>query len=64
MEQSREETLRFLKRLWRGEETRCIACGGANLTYLHKKAKKSDNDFICPACGKIYRTISMFMDLK
>ena len=41
----------------------CPRCGGAELTYLHKKAKKSNNDWKCPACGEIYRTINLFMDL-
>ena len=60
---TREEELAFLKRLWREEATVCPRCGGAELTYLHKKAKKSNNDWKCPACGEIYRTITLFMDL-
>ena len=43
--------------------TLCPKCGGAELTYLHKKAKKSNNDWKCPACGAIFRTINLFMDL-
>ena len=60
---TREEELAFLKRLWREEATLCPRCGGAELTYLHKKAKKSSNDWKCPACGEIYRTINLFVDL-
>ena len=60
---TREEELAFLKRLWRKEATVCPRCGGAELTYLHKKAKKSNNDWKCPACGEVYRTINLFMDL-
>ena len=60
---TREEELAFLKRLWREEPTVCPRCGGAELTYLHKKAKKSNNDWKCPACGEIYRTINLFVDL-
>ena len=60
---TREEELRFMKRLWREEPTVCPKCGGAELTYLHKKAKKSNNDWKCPSCGEIYRTIGMLMDL-
>ena len=60
---TREEEVRFMNRLWREEPTVCPKCGGAELTYLHKKAKKSSNDWKCPACGEIYRTIGMLMDL-
>lgn len=60
---TREEEVRFMKRLWREEPTVCPKCGGAELTYLHKKAKKSSNDWKCPSCGEIYRTIGMLMDL-
>jgi len=60
---TREEEVRFLKRLWSGEPTACPKCGGAELTHLHKKAKKSNNDWKCPACGEIYRTIGMLMEL-
>ena len=41
----------------------CPCCGKSELTYLHKKAKKSNNDWKCPACGEIFRTINMMMDL-
>ena len=60
---TREEEPAFLKRLWRELPTVCPKCGGAELTYLHKKAKKSNNDWKCPACGEIYRTINLFVDL-
>lgn len=60
---TREEELRFMKRLWQEVPTVCPKCGGAELTHLHKKAKKSNNDWKCPACGEIYRTIGMLMDL-
>ena len=60
---TREEELIFLKRLWRGQPTVCPKCGGAELVLLHKKAKKSNNDWKCPACEEIYRTINLFMDL-
>ena len=60
---TREEEVRFLKRLWSEEPTACPKCGGAELTHLHKKAKKSNNDWKCPACGEIYRTIGMLMEL-
>lgn len=37
---SREEEVRLLKRLWTSQPTICPKCGGAELKYLHKKAKK------------------------
>lgn len=60
---TRDEELRFLKRLWSGEATVCPKCGDGTLQRLHKKAKKSDVDWVCPVCGEIYRTIRLFMDL-
>lgn len=60
---TRDEELAFLKRLWREIPTVCPKCGAAELVLLHKKAKKSNADWKCPACGEIYRTIRMFMDL-
>lgn len=60
---SREEEVRFLKRLWTEQPTPCPKCGGGTLMHLHKKAKKSSCDWKCPACGEIYRTIGMLKDL-
>lgn len=60
---TRQEELVFLKRLWSELPTPCPKCGGAELVHLHKKAKKSSNDWKCPACGEIYRTINLMMDL-
>jgi len=60
---TREEEVRLLKCLWTGAPTRCPKCGGAQLEHLHKKAKKSDCDWKCPACGEIYRTIRMLKEL-
>jgi len=59
---TREEQVAFLKRLWLKQPTPCPKCG-SQLEYLHKKAKKSDCDWKCPACGEIYRTIRMLKDL-
>ena len=42
----------------------CPKCGGAELEHLHKKAKKSDTRWKCPACGEIYRTIRMLKSLS
>lgn len=60
---TREEELSFMKRLWREEPTLCPVCGKEQLVLLHKKAKKSANDWKCPGCGEIFRTINMFMEL-
>lgn len=60
---SRDEEVIFLKRLWTEQPTACPKCGVAALTHLHKKAKKSNCDWKCPACGEIYRTIGMLKQL-
>ena len=60
---SRDEEVILLKRLWAAEPTVCPKCGQAELLHLHKKAKKSDTNWKCPACGENYRTISMLYDL-
>lgn len=60
---TRAEEVAFIKRLWQGEETVCPKCGEATLVRLHKKAKKSNNDWVCPACSEIYRTINMLYTL-
>lgn len=55
-----------MKRLWRQEPTPCPVCGEAELQRLHKRPKKgkmNNNDWVCPACGEIYRTINMMYDL-
>ena len=60
---TRNEEVAFLKKLWLKEPVQCPKCGGATLEHLHKKAKKSDCDWKCPACGEIYRTIGMLKEL-
>ena len=60
---SREEEVTFLKKLWTAQPTLCPKCGGAKLVHLHSKAKKSNCDWKCPACGEIFRTIRMLKDL-
>lgn len=60
---TREENLIFMKRLWQNQPTPCPKCQDALLVPLHKKAKKDNNDWKCPACGEIYRTISMLYEL-
>jgi len=60
---TRSETLIFLKKLWRQEETACPVCGCV-LEPLHKKAKKSDCDWQCRNCDKTYRTIHLLDELN
>lgn len=60
---SRDEEVVLLKKLWASQPVTCPKCGNAQLEHLHKKAKKSDCDWKCPACGEIYRTIKMFKEL-
>lgn len=60
---SRDAQLSFMKRLWKGMPTQCPKCGKADLVLLHAKAKKSLNDWKCPHCGQVYRTIRMLYSL-
>lgn len=60
---TRDENLDFMKKLWKGIPTVCPKCGKADLVLLHKKAKKSNNDWKCPNCGEVYRTINMMYEL-
>ena len=60
---TRGEEVSFLKKLWTNQKVPCPKCGHEFLEHLHKKAKKSNNDWQCPACGEIYRTIRMLLQL-
>lgn len=60
---SRENEVALLKKLWCEQSACCPKCGKAQLVPLHKKAKKSNCDWQCPACGEIYRTITMLKQL-
>ena len=60
---SRDEAVSFLKSLWREEPRPCPLCGG-KLDFLHKKAKKSNCDWICTACGERYDTIKLLNKLN
>ena len=61
---SSDAEVRLLKKLWASQPVTCPKCGSAQLEHLHKKAKKSDCDWRCPACGEIYRTIKMLKELQ
>lgn len=53
---------KFLKRLWNNEEVICPKCMKGTLIPLHKN-KKDNNDFKCPNCKEIYRTIKILNNL-
>lgn len=59
----REEILGFLKKLWNQEGVDCPVCG-SRLELLHKKAKKSNCDWQCKKCGKIYKTMYLLDELN
>ncbi len=60
---SRKEVLTFLKKLWNQEKTNCPICG-SELELLHKKAKKSNCDWQCKRCGKVYKTMHLLDELN
>ena len=60
---SRDEVVIFLKSLWTETPQLCPLCGG-KLDFLHKKAKKSNCDWICTVCGERYDTIKMLRQLN
>lgn len=60
---NRSEVLIFLKMLWNEEITQCLKCGGTH-KHLHKKAKKSNNDWKCPKYNAIYKTIEILYSLN
>lgn len=61
--ESRDEVLKFLKKLWNEESTYCPMCG-TELELLHKKAKKSNCDWQCKSCNKTFKTIYLLDELN
>lgn len=61
--ESRNEVIRFLKKLWNLEKTNCPICGN-ELELLHKKAKKSNCDWQCKQCNKTFKTIYLLDELN
>lgn len=59
----RDEVVSFLKSLWSEKPQPCPRCGG-KLDFMHKKAKKSNCDWKCIQCGKVYKTIHILNDLN
>jgi transposase-like protein len=60
--QNRDEAVLLIRRLIAGEAVKCPRCAGADLTHFHQKAKKSNLDWVCPACGKRFQVIRMMKD--
>lgn len=60
---SRDEVVSFLKSLWCEMPKPCPLCDG-KLDFLHKKAKKSNCDWICTVCGERYDTIKILNQLN
>ena len=60
---SRDEAVSFLKSLWNEKPQHCPLCDG-KLDFLHKKAKKSNCDWICTVCGERYDTIKILKQLN
>lgn len=55
---SRDDVVKFLKSLWIEQPEPCPLCGG-QLDYFHKKAKKSNSDWICTGCGERFQAIKI-----
>ncbi len=60
---NRDEAVRFLKSLWCETPQPCPLCNG-RLDFLHKKAKKSNCDWICTVCGERFDTIKILNQLN
>lgn len=52
----------ILKKLWNGEKVLCSNCNNDYLVPLHKK-DKDNNDFKCPKCNEVVRTINIFNNM-
>jgi uncharacterized C2H2 Zn-finger protein len=51
-----------LKKLWKGEQVLCPKCEKSYLIPLHKN-KKDYNDFQCPNCKEVFRTLNRLKQL-
>ena len=60
---SRREALAFLKLLWNEKSVHCPICGN-ELEPLHRKAKKSNSEWQCRNCSKVFRTIHLLDELN
>lgn len=59
----RVDAVKFLKSLWNETPQLCPLCNGT-LDYLHKKAKKNNNDWVCINCGERYDAIRILNQLN
>ena len=60
---SRDEVVKFLKSLWCETPQPCPLCVG-RLDFLHKKAKKSNSDWICTVCGERFDAIKILKQIN
>ena len=60
---NRDEVVAFLKSLWIETPQPCPLCGG-KLDFLHKKAKKSNSDWVCTECGERFDAIKILNQLN
>lgn len=60
---TRTEAVAFLKSLWSEKPQPCPVCGG-QLDFLHKKAKKSNCDWVCKSCKERFDTIKILNELN
>ena len=49
--------------IWSEKPQPCPLCGG-KLDFLHKKAKKSNSDWICTVCNQRYDAIKILKQLN
>jgi len=56
---NREDEVILIKNLLSGKEVICPRCGKTKLEHFHKKAKKSNTDYICNECGERYQVMKM-----
>lgn len=61
--ENRDEAVVFLKSLWTESPQPCPLCGG-RIDFFHKKAKKSNCDWIRTVCGERYDTIKILKARK
>ena len=60
---SRDDAVRFLKSLWLEAPLPCPLCG-EKLDFLHKKAKKSNSNWICTGCGERFDAVKILKQLN
>ena len=53
---------KIIKQLWNGEKVLCPKCGKEYLIPLHK-SKKDNNDWQCPNCQEVIRTINILNNM-